>query len=161
MEMNPEQLEQQRKQLEDGAPIPPVDASDIQQMWDAARRMPSKPNVAMGLGAYAAYGVEAAFSRPERFMAIWLRQNILAALVGRGVLKDYMDGDQLNAEVFTAAATIPCNKDDLAEATVQLMLSQSPAEVAATAKEEMRAAGYDADKPKIDGKFLDWLRDNC
>jgi hypothetical protein len=130
-------------------------------MWDAARRMPSKPNVALGLGAYAAYGVEAASSRPDQFTAIWRRHNMLAALVGRGVLKDYMDGDQLNEKVFTAAATIPCNKEDLAEAMVQLKLSLSSAEIVAAAKEEMRAAGYDADEPKVDGKFLDWLRDNC
>ena len=52
---------------------------------------------------------------------------------------------------------IPCNKDDWAGVLAQLALAQSPAEVVAKAKEEMR----DADKPSIDGKFLYWLRDNC
>ena len=153
------------EQFNSGAPIPPVSASDIKQMWDATHRMnaerPPRPNVAIGLGVYAAYGVEAAASRPEEFMAIMWRYRLVSALVERGVLSDYMNGDELDEKAFHAAATIPCGKEDLAEAMVQLRLTQSPAEVVKRAKEEMRAGGYDADKPNIDGRFLDWLRDNC
>ena len=68
-----------------------------------------------------------------------------------------MQDEESREKVFVAAATIPCNKDDLAEALIQMQLSLSPAEVAAAAKEEMKKGGYDADSPRIDGKFIAWL----
>lgn len=148
------------EQFNSNAPIPAVSASDIKQLWEASRRIPPRPNVAVGLGVYAACGVEAA-SRPEQFMWVSFRLSLMSALVGRGVLNDYMHGGDLDEKVFRAAATIPCSKGDVAEAMVQLKLAQSPAEIVAKAKEEMRGEGYDADKPNIDGNFLDWLRDNC
>ncbi len=160
MEMNHEQLEQQRKQLESGAPIPPVNASDIRQMWAAARRIPSRPNVVIGMGAYAACGVEAASDRPEQMLAIWHRQNMLAALVARGVLNDYLHGEEMDEKVFRAAATIPCNQEDWKQAMFPLMLAQLPADHAAKVREEAHAAGIDLDNLPIDRKFLDWLRDN-
>jgi hypothetical protein len=38
------------------------------------------------------------------------------------------------------------------------MLATYSAETLGKAKEEMRAGGYDPDKPNVDIKFLDWLR---
>ena len=149
------------EQFDSGAPIPTANLSDMKQMWDASRRMQPKPNSAMGLVGYAAYGVDAATGGAEKFIPLWLRGNLLAALVARGVLNDHLHGDELDEKVIRAAAIMPCNKDDLAEAVVQLRLAQSPAEVVAKAKEEMRAKGYDADKPRIDDKFFAWMRDNC
>jgi hypothetical protein len=144
-----------------GAPIPPVNAFDIRQMWDASRRMNAEmsldPNHAVGLGVYAAYGVEAASTRPEQFILVHLRHSLMSDLVGRGVLNDYMQGEELDEKVFHAAATIPCSKDDWAGVLVQLSRAQSSAGVVEKAKEEIR----DTDKPSIDGKFLHWLRDNC
>ncbi len=67
----------------------------------------------------------------------------------------------MDEKAFVAAATMPCNKDDIAEAMIQLHLTQVPAEVAARGREEMRAEGYDPDKPMIDRKFLDWLQEKC
>jgi|SRR6266536_3651297 len=165
---NPELIEKihaQTKLFNDGAPIPPVSASDMKQMWDATRRMnadiPPRPNVATGLAVFAAYGVDAAFGRPEEFFSISWRHQLLESLVGRGILNDYKQGEELDEKVFRAAATMPCDKNDVAETMLPLLFAQSPADHAAKAKEEMLASGYDPEKPKLDAKFLDWLRNNC
>ncbi len=149
-----------------GAPIPPVSAADIKQMLDVTRRIKQmwdapRPNVAIGLAVYTAYGVDPAFARSEEFFLVSWRYQLLADLVERGVLKDYMHGEELDEKVFRAAATMPCDKNDLAETMFPLFLAQSPAEVAAKAKEDMLARGYDPEKPNLDGKFLNWLRSSC
>ncbi len=151
------------KQFNDGAPIAPVSASDIKQLWDATRRMnadmpPSAEVRAIGLSVYAAYGFEAASAGPEQFMPIQWRHTLMSALVERGVLDDYKNGGELDEKVFRAAATIPCNKEDIGETMMPLVFAQISAEDGKKAKEEMLAGGYDPDKPNIDGKFLDWLR---
>ncbi len=119
-----------------------------------------KPGVALGAGAYAAYGVEAAVTRPHELMPIMLRENMLASLFERGILKDYLHGEELDEKVFSAAATMPCNKQDWEQAMFPAVLAQFPADQALKVKEEARAAGIDLDNPPIDGKFLDWLRSN-
>jgi hypothetical protein len=123
--------------------------------------MPPRPNVAIGLGVYVAYGLEAASARPEQMMSIGFRLELLSALASRGVLNEYKHGEELDEKVFRAAATIPFNKHDLGEAMLPLRLAQLPADVVAKWTEAMRAEGRDPDKPNVDGKFLDWLRDSC
>jgi len=146
--------------MESGA-IPQVDASALRAMLDAVERMPvdvmANSHVAVGLGAYAGYGFDASSFSAAQFLAIWMRQNILNALIRRGVLHEFVKDEQSRTKVIEAASTFPCNKDDLAEAMVQMHLSQSPAEVAEVTKAEMKSKGYDADRPKIDGKFIAWL----
>ncbi len=148
-----------------GAPIPPVSAADIKQMREAIRRMnadmPPRPSVATSLAVFAAYGVEAASGPLEQFMAIQNRHGLMSALVERGVLNDYMHGEELDEKVFRAAATMPCNRDDMAEAMLPRLLTQVSAEDAEKAKKGMRAEGHDPDKPNVDIKFLDWLSNNC
>jgi hypothetical protein len=150
------------KQLNEGAPIAPVSASDVKQLWDATRRMnsdmPPSSDVRIGLAVYAAYGFEAASAGPEQFMPIQWRHRLMSALVERGVLDDYKHGEELDEKVFRAAATIPCNKEDIGETMMPLIFAQISAEDAQKAKQEMLAGGYDPDKPNIDRKFLDWLR---
>ena len=114
-------------------------------------------NVSVGLGAYAAYGFDASSLSATQFLAIWMRQNLLNTLIRRGVLQEFMKDEQSRTRVIEAAATFPCDKEDLAEAMVQMHLSQSPAEVAEAAKAEMKSQGYDVDRPRIDGKFIEWL----
>ena len=163
MEMSP--FAAVSKQFNSGAPIPPVNASDIKQMWDSTRRMktdlPLSPNAGISLTVYAAYGVEAASASPEQFMWIMSRHQLVSALAERGVLNDYMHGEELDEKVCCAAATMPCDKHDLAEARTPLWLAQVSAEVASKTRERMHAAGQDPDKPKIDDKFLEWLCDHC
>lgn len=159
-----ESLQTMIKQFDEGAPFPPVSPSDLKQLWDVTRRMnaeiPPEPGVAIGLGVYAAYGFEAASAGPEIYMPIQWRHEVMWSLVQRGVLKDYVHGEELDEKVFVAAATMPCNKNDVAETMLPLLLAKSP-EIAEKAKENMRAEGYDPDKPNIDSKFIEWLRNNC
>jgi hypothetical protein len=159
-----ESLQTMIKQFNDGAPIPPASAYDLRQFWDVSRRvkadMPPRPDVAVGLGVFAAYGFEAASAGPRTYMPIQWRHEVMWSLVQRGVLKDYVHGEELDEKVFIAAATMPCNKTDVAETMLPLLLAKSP-EIAEKAKENMRAEGYDPDKPNIDAKFVEWLRKNC
>jgi hypothetical protein len=120
------------KQLDDGAPIPPVNVRDMKQVWEATRRMnadmPPNPNRQIGLGAYVAYGVEAAAGPPEELFPIAWRYQLLSSLVERGVLNDYKHGEELEDKVFDVAATMPCDKTDLTETTLPILLAKSPAE---------------------------------
>jgi hypothetical protein len=160
-----ERVREQNEQFNSGAPIPTVSASDLKQLWEATPRMnadmPPQPNTVTGLAVFAAYGVEAAASRPEEFMIVQLRYALLSALVRRGILQDYIQGDALNEKAFVAAATMPCTIVDLGETMIPLAFEKASAEDAAKAKEEMRARGYDPEKPNVDGKFLEWLNTNC
>src|SRR6266567_6003942 len=84
---------------------------------------PSSNERAIGLAVYAAYGFEAASAGPERFLPIQWRHKLMSALVQRGVLDDYKHGEELDEKVFRAAATIPCDKNDLAEAMLPRLLT--------------------------------------
>ena len=152
------------EQFNAGAPIPPVSPSDLKNLWNVSRRMnadmPPKPGVATGLALAAAYGFEAASASPEVRVPIQLRCHLLAALVERGVLKNYLHGEELDERAIRAAATMSCDKVDLGEALFPQMFATYSAEIVEKVKEEMRAGGYDPDRPNVDRKFLDWIR-NC
>jgi hypothetical protein len=160
-----ERTRAQSEEINRGAPIPAVRASDMKQLWDAMRRIKAdislKSNAQIGMGALAAYGVEAAVNRPEEYSLMSTRFQLLSFLVERAVLNDYKHGEELDERVFRAAATMPCNIHDLGETILPLALAQSPPEIVAKTKEEMLARGYDPEKPNLDGKFLNWLRENC
>jgi hypothetical protein len=153
------------QQFNSGAPIPPVKASDLRQFWDARRRMnadmPPRPGVAVGLAVYAAYGFEAAAGDPGGLLAIKWRHQLMSALVERGVLSEYVHGEELDERVFRAAATMPCDKEDFFQAVMPQMLTLFPPEDVPKFKEEMEAHRYDIDKPPVDQKLLEWLRTKC
>lgn len=97
------------EQFNAGAPIPPVRPSDVKNLWEVSRRMnadmPPRPGVATGLAVVAAYGFEAASASPEVRVPIRLRCHLLAALVERGVLKDYLQEEELDERAIRAPAT--------------------------------------------------------
>lgn len=148
-----------------GDPIPSVPPSDLRQLWEATRRLnaehPPQSDGAVGLSVYAALGVEAACESPEQWVPIALRCQLMSALIEGGVLKDFLKGEELDEQVIRAASTLPCDKNDLAETMIPLAFAKLSTDEVAKAKEEMRAGGYDPDKPQIDSKFLDWLRNHC
>jgi len=152
------------KQLNDGSPIPPVNVRDLKQVLEATRRMnadmPPDPNRRFGLGAYAAYGVEAAAGPPEELFPISWRYQLLSSLLERGVLNDYKHGEELDEKVLAVAATMPCDNTDLTETMLPILLAKSPPEHAAKTKEAMLAGGYNPEKPNIDSKFLSLLLRN-
>jgi hypothetical protein len=100
-----ERIRQQTEEINRGAPIPTVSAADMEQLWNATRRInadfPPKPNRSIGMGALAAYGVEAAVNRPEEFFSVSKRYQLLSYLVERGVLNDYKHGEELDERVFS------------------------------------------------------------
>jgi len=153
------------EQFNKGAPVPAVDPADLMKIWVAVRSMEAefgpRPGHAAGAGAL---GFDPSSRGPgfaTEFFAITTRHWLLAALVDRGVLKDYQNGDELDEQVFRAAATMPCTIDDLGEAMMPLKLAGRPAEVVSHVKKDCLAHGFDLDNPKVDAKFLAWMRDSC
>jgi hypothetical protein len=90
-----------------------------------------------------------------------MRYALLDALVERGILDEYMKNESLRKKVFATAALFPCDKNDLGEALAQRLARDSSPDVAQKTWEELRQAGYDPVYPKVSGKFIDWMRDNC
>lgn len=103
--------------------------------------MPPRPGGAIGLSVFAAYGFEAASASPEVRVPIQLRCQLLAALVERGVLKDYPHGEELDERAIRAAATMPCDKSDLGEAMFPQMLATYSAETVENPKSNHRKIG--------------------
>ena len=146
-----------------GGPIPAVDPRALGQVWRAMQRAEadaSSQTKTMGLGALAGYGVDisALGAGSAHHMALTLRLSLLSSLSHRGVLHEYLLEGKLNEVAFQSAATIPLDKEELGEALLLFQLAQSPEEAAARAKDQLRAEGYDPEKPAIDSKFLAWLR---
>jgi hypothetical protein len=79
-----ESLHTMVEQFDVGGPIPPASAYDLKQFWDVSRRVnadiPPRPNVAIGLSVFAAYGFEAASAGFQKVMPIQLRHDLMSAL---------------------------------------------------------------------------------
>jgi hypothetical protein len=95
---------------------------------------------------------------PDEQVALMMRFSLLNALMKLGVLNDYMKDDAGRKQVFAAAATIPCDKDDLTEVWFALMLRDAPRELIERTKEEANHAASEPDRPKISEKFIGWIR---
>lgn len=154
--------------FKEGSAVPPVDTAGIKQMWAARRHIEQdtgglSENTAIGLGAWAGYGVEAATTHPEQMMPLMLRVQLIRSLTERGILRDYVRGEEPDEKVFAAAAAIPLTEFDLYVAFQPLMRPQlesmEPSE-RANLQKLLAAEGYDLEHPPIDQKFLAWLRDN-
>ena len=72
-----------------------------------------------------------------------------------------MKDESARKHVFAAAATIPCDKNDLAEALAERLLRDPSPEVLERTKEEAKIAGWDIDRPKIGDKSISWIRSHC
>lgn len=136
-EANSESVRALMEQIDAGAPIPPVSANDISQIWDATRQMnadrPPRPSFAIGLSVFAGYGVGCAAEPARFFTALW-RHTLLLDLIERGVLSQWIHDGQPDDNVFQTAATMHCTLEDLGRAMLKA-ISQTNAEVAAHASE--------------------------
>jgi len=148
-----------------GAQIAQVEPSQIGHVWEAISHIPIEARqntAAIGLDVDAAFGnPDLAPRNPEQQVALMARYWLLDAIVERGILDAYMSDDSLRKRVFAAAATIPCDQNDLVEVLAQRSLRKSAPEVAQKVEQEMRQAGCDPDHPKVCDKFMEWMRDNC
>ncbi len=146
--------------IDAGEPIPSCDAIYLKNAWEALSTIPAEIRGPVSLDVRVITGGAAPdllTQDPAHHFAFGMRLAILQALIARGVLNDYMQDDAQRAKVFTAAATMPCDKYDFGEAMSQQMLRDSPPDVAAKTKEEMLAGGLDPDHPKVIAKFIAWM----
>ena len=153
-----------------GTPIPPANPSDVKEMWYTAREGDRRKKAGEEAPVKASKAIEEL--TPEQFGATHFRWMLLGLLFERGVLKDYTNREKADVvdKVFCAAATMPFTMKDWLEAGLRLQLTPEREALAKTnedlralenTKGELRALGYDPNKPIVDGKFLDYLRDNC
>lgn len=145
-----------------GEPIAPVEAFLIETAWELSNRLaPTKQHsVGFDLVAMAGNNPNLPALGPDQRLAFSLRYGLLDALLQRGILDSYMEEAELRRKVFAAAASLPCDKNDLGEAFFLKRLRESPPDVAEKMTEEARQAGYDPDHPKLDEKFTAWMSDN-
>ncbi len=146
-----------------GARIPTTERSRIEHLWKAMSRIPRdrrQNTTAVGLTAVCA-NPDFAPKNPDEQVALTARYAMLDALVERGILSEYMEDEALRKHVFAAAATIPCDKNDLAEALAERMLRDASPDVAERTKEAAQNAGWDTDRPRIGDKFSGWIPRNC
>jgi len=143
------------KKWQSGAPIPPARVSDVKEMWYAAREAERRKKAGEEVPAKPSKTLEEL--TPEQFGATQFRWMLLGSLFERGVLKDYTNREERDVleKVFCAAATMPFTMKDWDEAAVRLLAAPDKK------AEELRALGYNPEKPVVDEKFLDWLRGNC
>ena len=90
--------------------------------------------------------------------AFGIRSHLLQSLLQRGVLRQYADGSELDERVFRAAASFPLSEEDYGEASVLLHLKNLPPEKSALLRSSLMAEGYNPEEPKVDSKFLEWIR---
>lgn len=157
-----EGLEAATERLNAGAQIAEIQPSLVEQMWEALSRIPRNDGQHTAVGNIAARLEPDLVPRnPEQKLAMMARYALLDALIERGVLDEYMRDEILRKKVFTAAALLPCDQNDLREAVAERVLRQSPPDVRQKTKEELAQAGYDPDHLKVADKFIEWMRDNC
>lgn len=90
--------------------------------------------------------------------AFVIRSQLLQSLVQRGVLQQYASGSELHERVFRAVASFPFTEEEFGEATVLLHLKNLPAEKSAQLRSSLISEGYNPEEPKVDSKFLEWIR---
>ncbi len=154
-----EREEAATERLNAGEQVPEVDAAWIERIWEVMQRIPrdKRQHMAIGLGAIA--GPDRPQIGPEERLALMVRYMLLDAVIEYGVLNEYMDDEVQRKKVFAAAASIRCDKDDVAEAVAQRQIRESPAAVAEKVKEEFRTAGCAPDHFGIGDRYIEWMRD--
>ena len=148
------------ERLNAGTEIPAVASSLIQHMWEAMSSIPKEQRQHTAIGLEAIAGPDVVLQKPEQQVAMIVRYFLLEGLIELGLLDEYLKDEAQRKRVFTTAASFPCNKDDLAEATMHRVLRDSPPEVIQKASEEFRQAGYDPQHPKVGERFKQWMQDN-
>lgn len=146
------------KQFEAGVPALAVDLEYFRSVWQntADYREYAKDDPVTSISA-TVMGVNDGVHTTEQAFAVWIRSMLLDALVQRGVLPGN-GATPLPEAVLVAAATMPCDKTDIAEALILRHLLKAPAEEVVWFRHEAAMNGYDPEHPCIDAKFLAWLR---
>lgn len=145
-----------------GAGIPTVEPSQIEYMWQAIGKVPREQRRATGIDLHlVAAGSGLPPPGPEQLVGMMIRYVLFDHLLEQGLLDEYMKDDVSRKKVLTAVALFPCDKNDLAEATAQRLSREGPREAADKIARELEQAGYDPDHPRLGGRFVDWMLQNC
>jgi len=132
----------------------------LKKIWKRIREagLTTSATKTFGLGAVGIDPWELGDRPHEEVHALAIRLELLRSLFERNVLHDYLRGDDFAEEVFQAAASLPCDGDDIGEAMVQLAMKQRPEADYSELKREMIAHGIDPDHPRVDSRFLAWIK---
>jgi hypothetical protein len=165
-EIRPETAEEARRAGEAfnaGAPTPVVDAAELKRAWRFVRKHRESSEYGEGKAngwiAFANPGYPTSNPSGENHTAMMLRYSLLNALLERGVLREFVKDEELADAVFQAAATMPMDREDLAEAMILQRILDLPAEQAAQWRASLQSEGADLSHPKIDDKFLAAVRE--
>jgi|GEM_PF-4673018 hypothetical protein len=143
-----------------GTEIPAVTSSLVEHMWEAMSSISQERRQHTAIGLEAIAGPDLVLLNPEQQVALTVRYFLLEGLIELGLLDENLKDESQQKRVFAAAASFPCNKDDLADATMRRVLRDSPPEAAQKAYEEFRQAGYDPERPEVGERFKRWMQDN-
>src|SRR5215469_11881840 len=137
--MENDDLKAAAERINSGAQIPTIEPSQIEHVWEVLSRTPLDRRLKPEVGFTAVRGnPDFAPKNPDEQVALMTRYALLDALVERGILNDYMKDESARKHVFAAAATIPCDKNDLAEALAQRLLRDASSDVVEQTKEEAK-----------------------
>jgi hypothetical protein len=157
-----EGLAEATERLNAGAPIEPTDPALIERVWTVMSQLPAdqRQHTSVCLGGVALSDRASMPSTPDQLLGLMTRSAILEALIERGIFDEYL-GDELNRKkLFAAAAALPFDKNDLAEALAEKILRESSPDLLEKNKEELRVASYDPAHLKIVDKVTEWMRDH-
>jgi hypothetical protein len=154
-----EGLGEATERLNAGAPIPPIDPALIERVWTVMSQLPAdqRQHTSICLGGVALADPASMPSTPDQMVGLMSRSAILEALTARGVFDEYLHDESLRKKLFAAAASLPCDKNDLAEALAERILRDSAPDALEKNEEELRLAGYDPNHLKVVDKINDWI----
>lgn len=147
----------------EGGLVPPANPDHLASMWKLMREVNRRfPNTGTcGTGGHVSIGLDAAGIEGitgDHVAVLSIRVALLQSFLERNVLHEHFQSDELIQEVFHAVASFPCDKEDVGEAVVQLQLRKLPLEQASELRKNLIDGGYNPDEPKVDSKFLEWMR---
>jgi hypothetical protein len=143
------------ERLNQGEPIPSVEASRMEHCWDVVSSIPrlKREHIALGEGAFNSNDPNAEPLTVEQKFAVMVRIAILSALDDLGHLEAYMKEESGRKKVFLAIASMKCDKIDFFEACADRAIRNLPVEQQKQGSEQFRKAGYDPEHLRIVEKF--------
>src|SRR5690242_1151611 len=104
----------------EGGSVPEANPDLMRKMWTRTREaaLRGETTKTSGLGALGIDASELGDAPRDAIAVLVVRLQLLRSLFDRNVLRDYLHGDEFADEVFEAAATFPCDKEEIGEALV-------------------------------------------
>ena len=95
------------KSLSSGAPIPPVNASDLKRVWALTSEEPRRESAAGGSVGWDVRLIADQCSQRADPLAVFFRAALLGPLLEGGLLDEWRKGDRPADVVFQILATFP------------------------------------------------------